>query len=80
MDTALREPPKLECYCTSTPSGDGRIILAKFKSFLGHIVDKHDDLDDPLFNKCAHGEIEHREWLDNRTLLNIHLLKAAWYI
>ena len=61
MDTALRDPPKLECYFYS---GDGRIILAKFKSFLDHIVDKHDDLDDPLFNKCAHGEIEHREWLD----------------
>lgn len=70
----------LSWSATSTPSGDGRIILAKFKSFLGHIVDKHDDLDDPLFNKCAHGEIEHREWLDNRTLLNIHPLKAAWCI
>ncbi|XP_028403949.1 uncharacterized protein LOC114526538 [Dendronephthya gigantea] len=48
---------------TSTHSGNGRIIWAKFKSFLSHIVDKHDDLDDPLYNKCLHGELEPRKWI-----------------
>lgn len=38
---------------TSTVSGNGRIICAKFKSFLGHIVNKHKDLKDQLFNKLS---------------------------
>ncbi|XP_067054566.1 uncharacterized protein [Acropora muricata] len=43
--------------------GTGRIIWAKFKSFLSHIVNKHENLDDPLFNKCGHGSnISHRKW------------------
>ena len=49
---------------TSTSSRDGKVILAKFLSFLDHILDKHDHLENPLFNKCAHEEIEPREWLD----------------
>ena len=48
---------------TSTHSGNGRIIWAKFKSFLSHVVDKHEGLDDPLFNKCAHGDIIPKKWL-----------------
>jgi hypothetical protein len=42
------------------------VILAKFLSFLEHIVNKHENLNDALFNKCAHGEIEPREWLNDR--------------
>ena len=52
----------------STSSGDGRVILAKFLSFLDHIVDRHENLENPIFNKCAHEEIEPREWLDERKL------------
>lgn len=48
---------------TSTFSGNGKLIWAKFISFLSHVINKHDDLDEPLFNKCAHGEIAPREWL-----------------
>jgi hypothetical protein len=44
---------------TSTHSVNGRIILAKFS----HVVDKHDELDDPLYNKCAHGELTPRKWI-----------------
>ena len=48
---------------TTTMCGTGRIIWAKFKSFLSHIVNKHENLDDPLFNKCGHGSnISHRKW------------------
>ena len=35
----------------------GIVIWAKFQSFLSHIINKHADLDDPLFNKCHHGDI-----------------------
>ena len=48
---------------TTTSDGNGDVIWAKFKSFLSHIIDKHVDLDEPLFNKCAHGDIEERQWL-----------------
>ena len=41
---------------TTTMCGTGRIIWAKFKSFLSHIVNKHENLEDPLFNKCGHME------------------------
>ena len=49
---------------TSTSDGNGPLIWAKFKSYLSHIVDKHENLDDHLFNKCAHGEIPDRKRID----------------
>ncbi|KAK3747395.1 hypothetical protein QZH41_012090, partial [Actinostola sp. cb2023] len=54
----------LHWSATTTLCGTGRIILAKFHSFLGHIVNKHENLDDPLFNRCSHGNsIKQRKWL-----------------
>ena len=54
----------LHWSANTTPSGDGNVILAKFKSFLSHIVNKHEDLEEPLFNKSAHGDdISQRKWL-----------------
>ena len=48
----------------STYDGDGKVIWAKFKSFLSHIVDKHTNLDNPLFSSCFHGpDIKPREYL-----------------
>lgn len=44
----------LHWSATSTFSGNGKIILAKFKAFLSHVLNNHSNLDDPLFNKCAH--------------------------
>ena len=32
-------------------------------SILSHVVDKHECLDDPLFNKCAHGDLIPKRWL-----------------
>lgn len=52
---------------TTTSDGNGKVIWAKFKSFLSHIVNKHSALDEPLFNKCAHGDIPNRKWLDPGT-------------
>ena len=48
---------------TSTFNGNGRVIWAKFKSFLSHVVNKHSGFDDPLFNKCVHRDIQPRKWL-----------------
>ncbi|KAK3741189.1 hypothetical protein QZH41_012632 [Actinostola sp. cb2023] len=54
----------LHWSATTTLCGTGRIILAKFHSFLGHIVNKHENLDDHLFNRCSHGNsIKQRKWL-----------------
>lgn len=54
---------------TTTSNGDGKVIWAKFKSFLSHIVNKHSGLDDPKFKECAHWEIPDRRWLDPGTLI-----------
>ena len=54
----------------STHDGNGKVIVAKFKSFLSHIVNKHEDLPDPLFSKCAHAStIPHREYLIEGTVM-----------
>ena len=54
----------------SDHDGNGTVIWTKFKSFLSHIVNKHDNLDDPLFSKCAHGPgISPHEYLFERMLL-----------
>ena len=54
----------LHWSATSTFSGNGMVIWAKFKSFLQHIVNIHSGHKDPLFKKCAHGsDIEARRWL-----------------
>ena len=65
----------LSLGATSTSSGDGNVILAKFLSFLGHVLDKHENLNN-FFNKCAHDEeIETRQWLDE-SKLNIKFAKV----
>ena len=48
---------------TTTFSGNGKVIWAKFSSFMSHIVNKHSNLSDLLFNKCFHGAIHPRKWL-----------------
>ena len=48
---------------STTFSGNGLVIWAKFKTFLSHIINKHTSLSDPLFNKCGHGDIHPRKWL-----------------
>ncbi|XP_031559838.1 uncharacterized protein LOC116296014 [Actinia tenebrosa] len=53
---------------TSTPSGDGELIWAKFVSFLSYIINKHSDLENDKFNECAHEElIGDRRWLEEDT-------------
>ena len=49
---------------TSTVKGFGNMILAKWKSFMRHVANKHDHHPDNLFPKCAHDELEsQRKWI-----------------
>ena len=50
-------------WSATSNDGNGIVIWAKFKAFMSHIVSKHSDLEDPVFNKCAHGEIGPKKWL-----------------
>lgn len=53
---------------TSTMPNQGEVILAKFQCFLSHIINKHKELPNRLFNKCAHGPITSpRVWLTKGT-------------
>ena len=53
----------LHWSATSTFRGNGRVILVTFKGFLNHVINKHSGFSDPLFNKCANGNIEPRKCL-----------------
>ena len=78
----------LHWSATSTHDGNGIVIWAKFKAFMSHIVNKHADLDDPVFNKCAHGKIGPKKWLipgmikscPYRYISTIRKLVFAWPI
>lgn len=63
----------------STTCGTGRIIWSKFNSFKSHIVNKHENLDDPLFDKCAHNpNIQPRKWLLPGKYCKCHLCHT-WF-
>ena len=47
----------------STKQGFGELIVAKWKSIMNHIANQHSDHPDPLFQNCAHEEIEPRDWI-----------------
>ena len=65
---------------TSTLSGNGNVIYAKLKSFLSLVINKHDNLDEPLYNKCNHGEIKHRTWLDKGEFnFKVHLTPKYFF-
>ena len=47
----------------STKQGFGELIVAKWISLMRHIANKHDEHPNQLYNKCAHVELEPREWI-----------------
>ncbi len=47
----------------STKQGYGDLIVAKWKSIIRHIANRHEDHQDTLYQQCAHGELEPRAWL-----------------
>ena len=54
----------LHWSATSSFSGNGMVIWAKFKSFLQHIVNIHSGHSNLLFEKSAYcSDIEPRKWL-----------------
>jgi len=58
------------------PKSSGPLLVGlPLKSFLSHVINKHDNLDDPLYNRCNHGEIKDRTWLEKGSViveLHIH--------
>ena len=49
---------------TSTRQGFEELIAAKWKSFMLHVANKHENHPSPLYQKCAHeSEIEKRRWI-----------------
>jgi hypothetical protein len=47
----------------STKMGYGEMNVAKWKSIVRHLTNKHEKHPDELFQKCVHGELEDRLWL-----------------
>ncbi len=55
---------------TSTKAGFQSLILAKWKSFLRHVSNKHTNHPDELFKQCAHDDnITRRKWIKVGRLL-----------
>ena len=48
---------------TSTKLGFSNLILAKWKSFLRHVANKHANHPDPVYHKCNHEELPPRKWI-----------------
>ena len=63
---------------TSTHDGNPLVIWAKFKAFLSHVVNKHTNLDDPIFNACAHGEIGPKKSLTPGNTTIPFAVQATW--
>ncbi|CAB4011359.1 uncharacterized protein LOC110233295 isoform X1, partial [Paramuricea clavata] len=61
----------------TTQSGNGDVIWAKFSSFFSHVVNKHKNLTNLLFDKCAHAdEIHPRKWMDEGSIAYEKMLAA----
>ncbi len=48
---------------TSTKQGFEQLILAKWKSFIMHVANRHTNHPDQLFQNCAHDELQRRKWI-----------------
>lgn len=47
----------------TTILGFEELIIAKWKSTVRHMANKHDNHPDALFPSCAHGQIPERKWI-----------------
>ena len=47
----------------STKEGFQEMITVKWKSFMEHVANKHENCPYTLFKKCAHEEIDNRQWI-----------------
>ena len=48
---------------TSTKQSFEQLILAKWKSFMMHVANRHTGHPDTLFPNCARDEIKRRKWI-----------------
>ena len=62
---------------TSTKPGFSNLILAKWKSFLRHVANKHANHPDPLYHKCNHEELPPRKWIKIGELSHFTVFNAA---
>ena len=51
--------------------------LAKWKSFLRHVANKHANHPDPLYHKCNHEELPPRKWIKIGELSHFTVFNAA---
>lgn len=56
---------------TSTVQGFQELIVAKWRSFMFHVADKHKDHPNSLFTSCAHKDITPRKWIKIGKLMAI---------
>ncbi|KAK3749144.1 hypothetical protein QZH41_009825, partial [Actinostola sp. cb2023] len=62
---------------TSTQELLGEVKLAKFQSFLSHVINKHKNLPNRLFNECHHGEITTQKvWMHKSSVAYEKLVDA----
>jgi solute carrier family 8 (sodium/calcium exchanger) len=54
---------------TSTKQGFDQLILAKWKSFMMHVANRHTGHSDSLFPICADDETQRRKWIKIGTVL-----------
>ena len=68
----------VELYLKAFSYRQWEVIWAKFSSFLSHVVNEHESLDKPLFNKCRHiATIQPRKRLDKG---NLHMFVLHVFI
>ena len=66
---------------TSSRQGFGEIVTAKWKSFMQHVANKHDNHPSPLFKKCAHDEeIENRRWIRIGNYYSFAFLRLGFHL
>ena len=62
---------------TSTKPGFSNLTLAKWKSFLRYVANKHSNHPDPLYHKCNHEELPPRKWIKIGELSHFTVFNAS---
>lgn len=63
---------------TSTQEHLGEVKLAKFEAFFSHVLNKHNNLPNRLFNACAHANITTpRLWMA-KGMINVLMYSLTW--
>lgn len=67
---------------TSTKQAFESLILTKWKSFVCHVANKHDDHPDSLFMWCTHGVLNPCTWIkiDIYIVMNLYLIVLVAFV